>query len=426
MGPSTPCGRLRRVNQGTPTIPTALKGLLAAAAFLAPLAFLTTPGTFDIAIWKHMAGSVTQYGWVEGYREGYVNYPPFGVLMMIGAFGSAAPLGISEALAFKISLFAALSITSFTYWAITRNMRRTALLHWGLTLNSVALGYIDVYFAPTLLLAYAALKQRRLGWATVFMTLTCLIKWQSLLLAPFVLIHVLEARQLRGLSRLDFKRLLLQGALPFILLVAVAWGMARGSLWYSLTLSLKHRMLSGNALNFNWIYTYLLHVFAPDRFGPLIDGAPAVIKTRDPHILLFPKTCFYGCYLFALGVFFTQKKTFANLLTYSIAGYMVYFTFNSGVHENHLFPAALVAMLFLPGDTTGRWRAWLLMAALNVNMLVFYGIRGDAPPFGPIAGVDLTVLLAVACLALFGWLYRPVIQDAKSRLRLARITHPPH
>jgi heme/copper-type cytochrome/quinol oxidase subunit 3 len=55
-----------------------------------------------------------------------------------------------------------------------------------------------------------------------------------------------------------------------------------------------------------------------------------------------PGRSFYAVAVFA---FMKREKTLTNLIRYSLAGYLAYFIFNTGVHENHLFLAAILSSI---------------------------------------------------------------------------------
>jgi hypothetical protein len=81
-------------------------------------------------------------------------------------------------------------------------------------------------------------------------------------------------------------------------------------------------------------------------------------------------------------------------------GYLSYFLFNAGVHENHLFPIACLTWILAFIDSSQLVRAVNLSVAANINLFVFYGVFGPRSPC-VIAGVDITLLFALANIGLF-------------------------
>jgi hypothetical protein len=74
---------------------------------------------------------------------------------------------------------------------------------------------------------------------------------------------------------------------------------------------------------------------------------------------------FVAFYVWAWVASVRQPKSFGRLLRFSLVGYLAYFTFNTGVHENHLFLAVIVAVAlyakrvratFRPRSPSRSWR----------------------------------------------------------------------
>jgi hypothetical protein len=116
--------------------------------------------------------------------------------------------------------------------------------------------------------------------------------------------------------------------------------------------------------------------------------------------MLPEKILFYLSYAAILIAFVLQKKTFRQLLVYSMLGYLSYFLFNTGVHENHLFPIACLAWILVLIDSGQLLRAINLSIAANINLFLFAGAFGQGVRC-VIAGVDITLLFALANIGLF-------------------------
>jgi hypothetical protein len=87
---------------------------------------------------------------------------------------------------------------------------------------------------------------------------------------------------------------------------------------------------------------------------------------------------------------------------FATLGYLAYFTFNTGVHENHLFLACLLLGLLAHRERTTLPDLAVWAALLNINMVVFYGLDGRGLPFSPVVGgLDLTLPLALLAVLLF-------------------------
>jgi hypothetical protein len=153
-----------------------------------------------------------------------------------------------------------------------------------------------------------------------------------------------------------------------------------------------------------------LHVWNPDQFGALQNGSADYILSHSLRIVLLPRLVFWITYLLALSVFFRCQKTFTNLLTFSVLGYLCYYTFNTGVHENHLFLVAILAVVLYWRDESWRVNAVILSLMANINLLVFYG--SDGLHFHRVfAGIDIALPLAILNVLFFIYLYGAVLAE---------------
>ena len=269
-------------------------------------------------------------------------------------------------------------------------------------MNSVALGYLDIYFAPFLIAAFFCLQRGHFKIGVLMFAISCSIKWQPLLIAPFICIYVMTAAG-EGLSGRDklFKRAMpfLIAALVVVLPLVMMFG--AGAIINSLRrATTMHNFISGYALNFGWLHTWALHLWAPEKYGSLQNGEIGLIQSRDALLMLPEKILFYLSYAAILIAFALQKKTFKQLLVYSMLGYLSYFLFNTGVHENHLFPIACLAWILVFIDSSQLLRAINLSIAANINLFLFAGAFGQGVRC-VIAGVDITLLFALANIGLF-------------------------
>lgn len=332
-------------------------------------------------------------GAVTGFRVNMADYPPYSTVILRAALRAARPFGIGTFGAVKVAIATFLFLTSLVFWWWTRDFRLAVVLHLSLLLNSVALGYLDVFVAPSLLLALWALQKRRLTMFAIFYTLACLTKWQPVIVAPFVVVYLLHEED-------AIRRALLPAAALALATAAVFDPLTIAKAWVRAT---DHDLLTGHALNFGWILTHALHVFDPMTFGGLVHGEATNIRTRIVAITLVPRLLFVLGYATTLVAFFRREKTFGNLLLFSIVGYLAYFTFNTGVHENHLFVAALLSIV-LYWATAGHFRLMVYALAMsNINLILFYGADGRGLGFSrAIAGtVDVALVLAVFNVGVF-------------------------
>src|SRR4029077_18108271 len=116
-----------------------------------------------------------------------------------------------------------------------------------------------------------------------------------------------------------------------------------------------------------------------------------------PSIYLLPlKIIFWILFITVIVHSMRREHTFKNCLLFSIIGLVTYVIWNSGVHENHLFVAVILAyMLMLHEYTREHWAIVTILAIMfNVNMFVFYGVTGTKLQ-SSVVGVDLSGALAM-------------------------------
>jgi hypothetical protein len=376
-------------------------GLLLLTNLIA-LSFLYSPGTGDVSIWRTWIDQVSAFGLVGGFVHSGTDYPPLSLIILETVSRAADVFGTTVFLSLKCSLLVFLIATAATFYWFTRNLVLTAALEFSLVLNSVALGYLDIYFAPFLIAAFFCLQRGHLKIGVLMLAISCAIKWQPLLIAPFICIYVIAVAG-EGLSGRDkaYKRAMpfLIAALVVVLPLVIMFG--AGAIINSLQRAMtRHNFISGYALNFGWLHTWALHLWSPEKYGSLQNGEVGLIQTRDALLTLPEKILFYLSYAAILTAFALQKKTFKQLLVYSMLGYLSYFLFNTGVHENHLFPIACLAWILVFIDSSQLLRAINLSIAANINLFLFAGAFGQGVRC-VIAGVDITLLFALANIGLF-------------------------
>ena len=359
------------------------------------------------------------FGLVGGFVHSGTDYPPLALIILATVARCADAFGIAVFLALKWSLFTFLLATAASFYWFSRNLILTAALELSLILNSVALGYLDIYFAPFLIAAFFCLQRGHFKIGVLMFAISCSIKWQPLLIAPFVCIYVMAAAG-EGLSGRDkaYRRIIpfIIAALVVVLPMVMIFG--AGAIINSLQSAMtRHNFISGYALNFGWLHTWALHLWAPEKYGSLQNGEVGLIQTRDALLMLPEKILFYLSYAAILIAFALQKKTFRRLIVYSMLGYLSYFLFNTGVHENHLFPIACLAWILVFIDSSQLVRAINFSIAANINLFVFFGVFGQRVPC-VIAGVDITLVFALMNIGLFVGLLLHTFRTGGARFKL--------
>src|SRR5438874_9403697 len=289
--------------------------------------FLYSPGTTDVQHWQTWINSISKYGLIGAYAHSGDQYPPLAFVILSPMSRCAHALGTTEFIVLKCSLLLFLLATSACFYWFTRNLILTAAFEFTLILNSVALGYIDIYFAPFLIAGLFQLQRGNLNRGVLLFTISCFIKWQPLIIAPFVCFYVLGAPAGDATAHPpNLKRRFLPFVLAAIIValpLAVAFGVDVVHAFERATT--LHSYPSANGLNFNWLHTWLLHLAKPEAYGPLQNGEINIINTQDPLIIWPEKILFFTTYAAILLMFIRQQKTFVRLIVYSMLGYMSYF-----------------------------------------------------------------------------------------------------
>ena len=386
-----------------------LRLLLLLAACLLSLTFLASHGTSDVTYyWLQWLQNSAILGPVEGYRASSSDYPPLTHLFLFLLAKLSSTLSLSPFLALKWSMVAMLFLSAAIFAAWTKDLLAPAVLIITLLMNSVALGYLDIWTAPFFIGAMWALQRNRLFVFAILFSTASLIKWQPLIIAPFLLIYILRTfpptQPLRSI-------------LPPVLVIvgAVAGIFSVSEVRRALSRALGHTMISGNALNLGWIVTYFLHVFWPATFGRAAAGTADYIYIESARTATLSKLGFELAYLAVLVMFWKKRMSFENLMAFSLLGYLTYFLFNIGVHESHLFQACLLGAILW--HVNPGWKltfaAWA--AAANINLLVFYGLDGGGLPFPRAVHLDISVCFAAINVALYGVLCWMVLRGLLSQ-----------
>ena len=380
--------------------------------FLCGLACFNSPGTRSVSEFLQWVDNAARYGVIKGFAANHADYPPLSSVVLYLVGGVSQALSISTFIGIKILLWVALLATAASFWAWTRNMVLTALLYLMLLPDSMLLVTLDVCFLPGLLLALWALEKKRWALFSLLYSLVCLIKWQPLIIAPFIAIYLLQQWRIESFSS-SWKNFLTQAALPAGIIAALCFLIYGLPLLHAFSEATSNPYLSGNALNFHWVLTYASRVLNPGRFGGLQDGLIHYV-TLQPHTMpvYLLKGVFWLIYASVLYLYYRRAGDYSTFLRFSILGYLAYFTFALGVHENHLALAAVLALVLTAYDPGYARNAFFLSLMLNVNLLIFHGWNGSGPGFSRVVGVDLTLPLAGLMVAYFCMLFAKAMAPA--------------
>ena len=359
-------------------------------------------GSEDIEhYWLQWIENIDTHGLIRGYVLSRSDYPPLTFLILAGVTKASGVFGLSHHVGLKVSLWLFLSLAGLAFYIATGRRWLTVGLQASLLLASVGLGYLDVYFAPTLVLTMWAIRERHFTTGLLLYAVTCLIKFQPAIIAPAILLYYWREGQLRP-------KILIPAAL-FIAIALIVFGRAPLD---GLARAGAQSYLSGLALNFMWIVTHLVVLL---RSGQWLPGFTVEVP---PVAVLVLKLLFV--FIYANIVLCLKPRSFAQLLQSASAASLVYFAFSPGVHENHLI-VALVPLAWLAACGQRKYEFISVALFVNVNLLLFYGVSGRRP-IVTIAHVDLA--LALAAVAFVGWIFVDYRDQFAAALRASPTAGP--
>jgi hypothetical protein len=393
------------------------------------LMLVRSPGTVDVTTFLNWTEVVYENGLVAGYSKVvsvWSEYPPisFAILYIARAFGNT--MGLSPLISFKVTILTFQLMSTGMILLLSGNYWVAAAFNASILLSGVALGYMDVCVAPPLIAAFWAFRERRNVLGTALFLIACLIKFQPLIVVPFIGVYLFEISNLRSCRGVVGRRLFWQLVILVAVTIAVFNLLFGVALARSLWRALNQSYLSGNALNLPWVGGFLYKVLFSSSFS--MRAELIVVPPRSIYLLPF-KIIFWSCYITVVIRAMRVEKTFRSCLLFSIVGLLTYVIWNPGVHENHLFVAVILAyMLMLHERTREHWEIVTILAVMfNINLFVFYGVTGTELQ-SPVVGVDLSIILAmlyaVAWLLLVVYVWK-VARPRKEGERAEKETHLP-
>ena len=362
------------------------------ACVLCPLLFFNSPGTEDFAQWLRWLQLIERDGFFAAYHEIIDNNPPLaeGGIWLASALRLISPISEFASIKLVILLAGYLSTAIFWWWRCSGVASLCVL--W--VAFGMMWGYLDVFFLPPLLLALWLFKRERFASGGVLYAMACFTKWQPLIIGPFLLAYAWK----RG-AGWRFLASLAGVAAAFYAIFGHA-------LVPAFLLSFQHNTLSGYALNLPWLVEILLQ-----RHGAAEIPACRAASLWDWHCVTASawaltwglKALFVLAYGYVLASFLRRDATFADLVFASLAGVMAYFAFNTGVHENHLFLAAILASIYASEVPRPSIACTLVLVLAIANPLIFYGFDGSLLPsaLGGAIGVSVPMAELVILVALY-------------------------
>jgi len=209
---------------------------------------LRSRGEVDIEAWLLWINNISEHGLINGYIANKDMYPPFTNVIFSLVLKFSALTNISVLVSLKLFIFGSLLITSLIFLAWTKN--------W---LLAMALSYIDIFIAPFLLISLYALYNRNFLLFTIFYFINVMIKWQGIIILPFILLYILNISSLKEIKNIIWGKIASQIVLPSVVLVVFVFMIFGREVYDTFDRAMKEDMLSGYALNLSWIITRIVY-----------------------------------------------------------------------------------------------------------------------------------------------------------------------
>lgn len=393
------------------------------------LAILTANGSSDRVAWSDYAHAVAIHPdpfYAHSLSSIDQRYPPLStVIMSAFANGWKTVIGIRDygpnfvrspdyAQSVKLSVFVFYLITIFILYKLSKKNGSlfVILTTFSLSIQTQGLGDVNIYLIPTLIGSIFFLTRKKIFLSGLLMGITLSIKWQPVILLPLFAAFILDKKELINSIPKAVKF-----ALGFAIAPTLSWALVliqpegKDAFSHATEYLIQGApMLSGQALNLNWIVTYFLHAFAStDKIESIwhLEGLNRQIYSS------FAPTIFQG-YLFLIAAliivvhfFFRQKKNIYNLIT---GCFMIFFShqiLNKSAYEKHLFYSVFFILVYYLLRPTKQNRILLILFDLMtvMNLIFFYGFTGPKDVNRMFLGIDLTVIFSIYYVAIYFFIF---------------------
>lgn len=404
---------------------------------IANFCLITANGSPDTVSWAQYAvASVENHNPFFAQTIVDQRYPPVNTLIIwIFADTWRQLIGVDQtyAISTKISVFVFYFLTVFALLKFNLNsdkkLPKTAMLLVILTAFSLIIqtqGFADVniYLIPTLLLSFTFFFKRKYLLSSIFMGITLSIKWQPIILLPLFYLSLFNFKDNFGFV-IRKSAIFTLGFLPIPLLtwvLVLIYPGGREALDRALDYLINGApMLSGQALNLNWIATYVIHIFEPVRFGSVqqLDYLNRQIPTDySPWFLRGYLFLIVSAAIF-IKYWVGQKKSLTNFLTAAVLIFFTHHQLNKSAYEKHIFYVTLLMLaLYLVRPTEGNKKMLVLFDIMTVmNLIFFYGFTGPKDVNRLFLNLDLTVVFSFYYLIIYSWVM--IVYFRKGRLPLS-------
>jgi len=361
------------------------------------LTTINAPGMQEMETWRNWLALSVEVDPVYAFHYDPNAYPPGAVSLLFLASKILPITDPSLTIKFLLLIASVLTSVSVGIW------RRSWLVAWvslGVTgFTGVTLGLLDVLFLFPLTLSLWALSRSSYTIFSLFFAVSALIKWQPLIIAPLFAIFVIR-KMLERQGWIERSRLLVAAVLPALavfLTTALVFGLTY--IRASLQGATQQDMLSGNALNLNWIFSAIV-IGQEGDWGSVSYLYVTEVPSWMPSI---SRSLFFLVYVILVVFLIRAKNSFTFLAAITTAVVLAYGLLAVGAHENHMIlvlPLALYLLSHIPVLQTVSVIAILLPIT---NIVWFAGLTGQRLDPLMYSAFDPSILGAVLFLVAGGF-----------------------
>lgn len=410
-----------------------LKWFLVVLLVAVNLSLIPSDGSPDHVAWRDYSNAVVKVG--NSFKAQTISdidqrYPPLNMAIM-GEFALLWKqfIGISKdyAIATKISILSFYVLTIYIVVSLARRRLKImdsiiiSLTTFSMIIQTQGLADVNIYIFPTLLISFFFLIKRRYFYSGILYGVTLSIKWEPVILIPVFFAFILDFHALLKHNKEMLKSLLffLSG---FLLVIVLSWLLViiypgGGASAFRSFYYLIHGApaLSGQALNLNWIVTYVMHVVSPGRLQSITElgGLNVRIRSIDaPYI--FQGLFFYiASFLIILKFWLYKKKNLISVVTTSMMIFFSHQILNKSAYEKHFFYTVVLMLVLyvLKPNLKNRYFLILFDIMTMINLIFFYGFTGPKDINRLFFGFDMTILFSVVYVAIFLWIIFSYFKD---------------
>lgn len=402
-----------------------IKLFLIVYLLLINIILIPAEGSPDTVSWSQYANATVEH-FNPFFAQTVVDqrYPPLATAIT-GIFANLWRYLIGEdktyAIATKLSIILFYFLTVLVVFKISKTKLKekiftnkdrllAILLTFTLVIQTQGLADINIYLIPSLFIAMYLLFERKYLLCGLFMGITLSIKWQPVILIPLFLVTLFDYHQS---FKSSIKKLLLFGVglipipvFTWYLVIIQPGGMDAFNRAFEY-LRYGAPMLSGQALNLNWIVTYILHIT-----DPVTNYSLQHLENLNRQIPTDVAPKIFQGYLFILAVFLIvlrywllKKKDLVYFLNAAIMIFFSHHILNKSAYEKHLFYTVILTLfLYLIKPLPGTLKLLILFDVMAVmNLIFFYGFTGPKDVNRLFFGFDITVLFSAYYVFIFLW-----------------------